>query len=302
MMFDKIFILGAGAVGSAFGAALFKHYDVTLVGKKAHVEAVNSKGLSISGDINGTFHLKADTEIRSIPERSLVVLSTKVYDSAAAIQKIKSLLKEDTIILILQNGLGNEEIIRHIAGSQIRLLRGVVKVAAEYLGPGRVKFWTGKLIIGQGEGAEEIVGMFNKCGLNVRLSDNIGREVWNKLVVNCVVNPLTAILRVTDGDIFVDSLKAVREEIVKECLAVAEAEGVKLLLDLAERIDRSVAGYGNYSSMYQDLTRGKKTEIDFLNGKIVELGRKHSIPTPVNFTLVDLIKYLEGKNAVSGSN
>lgn len=302
MTFNKVFILGAGAVGSSFGAALSRNHDVTLIGGKAHVEAVNSKGLSISGNIDGTFHLKADTEIRSIPEKTLVILATKVQDSARAIEGIKNLLKKDTVILILQNGIGNEEIVRHAAGKEVKILRGVLKVAAEFLEPGAVRFWSGRTIIGQGETAEEIVEMLNKCGLDAKLSENIDRDVWNKLVVNCVVNPLTAILRATDGAIIVDSLKKTRIEIVKECTAVAEAEGIVLGADLAERIDKTVAGYKNFSSMYQDITKRKKTEIDYLNGKVVELGKKHDIPTPVNETLAGMIKFLEGNNGVSGKD
>ncbi len=302
MTFNKVFILGAGAVGSSFGAALSRNHDVTLIGGKAHVEAVNSKGLSVSGDIDGTFHLKADTEIRSIPEKTLVILTTKVQDSARAIDGIKNLLRKDTVILILQNGIGNEEIVEHTAGKEVKILRGVLKVAVEFLEPGVVKFWSGRTIIGQGETAEEIVEMLNKCGLDAKLSENIDRDVWNKLVVNCVVNPLTAILRVTDGAIIVDSLKKTRIEVVRECIAVAEAEGVVLAADLAERIDRTVAGYKNFSSMYQDITKRKKTEIDYLNGKIATLGKKHGILTPVNETLAGLIKFLEGNNGVSGKD
>jgi len=302
LAFSKIFILGAGAIGSAFGAALSKHYDVTLIGNKPHVDAINSKGLLISGDIEGTFHLKADTQIRNGPERALVVLTTKVQDSAKAIERNRGLFKKDTIVLILQNGLGNEEIVGKAANNQIRILRGVLKVSAEFSAPGEVKFWNGKTIIEPGEGSSEIVGMLNKCGLKARLSENIAKDVWNKLVVNCVVNPLTAILRVRDGEIITDSLKAVRSEVVRECLAVAMAEGIALPADLMEKIDRSVAGYMNFSSMYQDIARGRKTEIDFLNWKIVELGTKHGIATPVNATLTSLTKYLEGRNAVSGKD
>jgi 2-dehydropantoate 2-reductase len=298
LTFDRIFVLGAGAIGSAFGAALSRNYNVTLIGNKVHVEAIISKGLQISGDIKGTFRLEADTQIHSIPEKTFIILATKVHDSATAIEGIKNLLKKDTVILILQNGLGNEEIVKRAAGSETKVLRGVVKVAAEFLAPGEVRFWAGKAIVESGEGAKEIVDMFNKCGLDARLSEDVSRDVWDKLVVNCVVNPLTAILRVTDGAIIVDSLKTVRSGVVSECIAVARAEGVVLSSDLAERIDRSVAGYANYSSMCQDMVKGKKTEIDFLNGKIVELGKKHEIPTPINATLVSFIKYLEGRNAV----
>jgi len=297
--FDKIFILGAGAIGSVCGAFLSRGNNVTLIGNKAHVKAVNSRGLSITGDVNETFQLKADTEIRNMPKKTLVILTTKVHDTAETVEGIKSLLKKDTVLLILQNGLGNEEIVRNVIGDKYQILRGVTTMAAELSKSGEVRYWKGRTIIGQDRLAREIVRMFKACRLETRFSGRIDNDVWVKLVVNCVVNPLTAILRVADGAIIVDSLKTVRHEIVKECTQVAKAEGIILPADLMRRIDEQVAKYTNFSSMYQDIVKGKKTEIDFLNGKIVELGVKHHIPTPVNTTFLCFIKFLEGKNGIS---
>lgn len=299
MSFDRIFILGAGAIGSVYGALLSQQHEVTLIGNKMQTEAINSQGLLIVGDINETFQLKADTQIRNIPNKTLIVLTTKAYDTERSLKEIKNLLKNDTVILILQNGFGNESIARDIVGSKCRILRGVTTMAAELSKPGKVRYWKGETIIGQDKLAREMVKMFKACGLETRFSDSIDSNVWVKLVVNCVVNPLTAILRVADGAIIVDSLKMVRHEILEECTKVAEAEGITLPLDLMRRIDEQVAHYTNFSSMYQDIVKGKKTEIDFLNEKIVELGAKHHIPTPVNMTLTCFIKFLEGKNGIS---
>jgi 2-dehydropantoate 2-reductase len=297
--FDKTFILGAGAIGSVYGALLSSKHDVILVGNKTHAKAINSQGLSIVGSVNEDLQLKADTKIHNIPDRTLVILTTKSYDTARALRGIKSLLKNDTVILILQNGLGNEEVARSIIGNKYRILRGVTTMAAELSKPGEVRYWKGETIIGQDKFAREIVEMFKECKLETRFSDSIDSDVWIKLVVNCVVNPLTAILRVTDGAIVVNSLKTVRHEIVKECAKVAEAERMTLPADLEQRIDKQVVNYTNFSSMYQDIVKGKKTEIDFLNGKIVGLGAKHHISTPVNTTLVCFMKFLEGKNGIS---
>ena len=90
----------------------------------------------------------------------------------------------------------------------------------------------------------------------------------------------------------------VRHEILEECTKVAEAEGITLPLDLMRRIDEQVAHYTNFSSMYQDIAKGKRTEIDFLNGKILELGKEHCVQTPINETLVSLIKFLERENGI----
>ncbi len=302
MSFDKIIVLGAGAIGSIYGALLSEKNDVTLIGNKAHMDAVNSKGLSISGDINKTFHLEADTEICEIPEKTLVILTTKAYDSAKAIERIKKLLKKDTVVLVLQNGLGNEEIVKRVAGDKAEILRGVTAMAAEFFESGRVRFSSGETIIEQNEIAGEIGEIFAMCMLKTRLSNDINREVWNKLVVNCVVNPLSALFHVRNCELVSDSLKTVRHGIVRECVEVGKAEGITFPNDLEERVDEKISGYTNFSSMCQDVMKGKKTEIDFLNGKVVELGRKHNIPTPVNQMLVCLIKFMEDKNGISRKN
>ena len=302
MSFNKIIVLGAGAIGSIYGALLSKKNDVTLIGNKAHVDAVNSKGLSISGDINETFHLKADTEIRGIPENTLIILTTKAYDSAKTIKRIKKLLKKDTVILVLQNGLGNEEVVKRAAGDKTKISRGVTAMAAEFFEPGRVRFWNGETIIEQNEVAERIAESFAKCMLKTRLFNDINIEVWNKLVVNCVVNPLSTLFHVKNCELVSGSLKTVRHRIVRECVKVGKAEGITFPKDLEKKVDAKISSYTNFSSMYQDIMKGKKTEIDFLNGKIVELGRKHNIPTPVNETLVCLIKFMEDKNGISRKN
>lgn len=299
MSFDKIFVLGAGAIGSVYGALLSKGNDVTLIGAKAHVDAVKSNGLTIHGDINECFHLKADTEIQALPEKTLIILTTKAYDSVEAIEKVKKFLRKDTVILILQNGLGNEEMIKHAVGDRLKILRGITTIAAELFKPGEIRFWNGETIIEQDSIAEKIADRSNKCALKTIVSNDIGKEVWNKLVVNCVVNPLTAVFHVRNREIITESLKTVRHQIVKECILVGKAEGITFPKDLEERIDKELSNYENFSSMYQDIIKSKRTEIDFLNGKIVELGRKHHISTPVNETLVYFIKFLEEKNGLS---
>jgi len=298
MNLDRIFVLGAGAIGSVYGAFLSKRNDVTLVGNRAHVEAVNSKGLAISGEINETFYVKADTEIREIPRKTLIVLTTKAYDSANAVEKTRRLLKKDTVILILQNGLGNEEIVRHATGGKARILRAITTMAAEFFEPGKIKFWNRETIVENNEIAEKIARTFNECTLKTRLSNDINKEVWNKLVLNCVANPLSAIFHVRNYEIVTDSLKTVRQKIFRECIEVGKAEGIIFPADFEEKTDKKISKYTNFSSMYQDIVKGKRTEIDFLNGKVVELGKKHQIPTPVNETLVSLIKFVEEKNGI----
>jgi len=302
MRFNKIFILGAGAIGSVYGALLSRRNDVTLIGNKAHTNIVNSTGLSISGSLNAVFNLKAKSEIREIPESTLIILTAKAYDSATAIERIKKLIRKDTVILILQNGLGNEEVVRSIVGDEIKILRGITMMAAEFFEPGKIKFWRGETIIEKDKIAETIAEIFNECALKTSLSNDIKKEVWNKLIVNCVINPLTALFHIRNCEIAADSLKTVRNGILRECIEVGKAEGMTFAPGLEEKINKEIADYTNFSSMYQDIMKGKKTEIDFLNGRIVKLGRQHRIPTPINETIACLIKFKEEKHELSRKN
>lgn len=302
MTFNKIFILGAGAIGSVIGAQLSKKNDATLIGNKAHVEAIESKGLSVSSNINETFRLQADTQIREIPQGTLIFLSTKAYDSEKAVEGIRRLVRKDTVVLVLQNGLGNEEIVKRAVGNKAKVLRGITNMAAEFFKAGEIKYWTGETTIEYNGVAEEIAATMNDSGLKTSVSKNIKDETWSKVVLNSVINPLTSIFRVKNREISTQPLGEVRHQIIKECVQVGNAEGVTFQKDLEKGIGKEIVSYANYSSMCQDIMRGKRTEIDFLNGKIVELGARHHISTPVNETLVHLIKFLEAKSELPREN
>jgi len=208
---------------------------------------------------------------------------------------LKPLLRNDTVFLVLQNGLKIKELIQEAIGNQVEVVRGLVLMAAEFLEPGKITFWEGPTIIERTKTGEKLQALFKKSGLKTRLTADIKKEEWSKLVVNCVINPLTAVLRVRNNEIDAPRLKEIRHRIVEECSLVAEAEGIHFEHGLETEIDCKIKGYTNYSSMYQDVVKGNRTEISFLNAKIVELGRKHGIRTPVNETLVGLIRFLEAK-------
>ncbi len=276
---------------------LSKKNDVTLIGEQRHVDAINKNGLVLKGGIEGVLRIKADTRIREIPPNSLIILTTKVHDSQKALEGVIKLLRDDTTILILQNGIGNEELVRAVVGAKPHVERGVLHFGAEFLKPGEVTIMKGWVVLGDTEKSREIAKLFNDSGLTTKVVDDLRRDIWRKLITNCLINPLTAILEVRDYQIVAPSLDILRHGIVYECLEVAKKEGVEFEKDFAKSIDREIAGLKNYSSMHQDLMKGKKTEIDFLNGKIVEIGRKYGVLTPMNGALVCMIKYLEGSHA-----
>jgi len=174
-------------------------------------------------------------------------------------------------------------------------VRGLTMMGAEFFEAGAVTLWEGPTVIEGTEAGGKIKTLFEESGLEARIASDIRMDEWVKFTTNCVVNTLTAILRVRDNEIGTPLLSEIRHGIVQECSLVAEAEGIHLGDGLEGQIDRKIKGYTNYSSMYQDIAKGKGTEIDFLNGKVVELGRKHSIRTPSNEALADLIKFLEAK-------
>jgi 2-dehydropantoate 2-reductase len=302
MTFEKVFILGAGAVGSVIGALLSRKNDVTLVGNKTHVDEINSKGLSVCGDINEIFVVKADTKIRKIAQKTLIFLTTKGYDSERAVKGIRGLLREDTVILVLQNGLGNEDVVKRAADGRAKVLRGLTTMAAEFFKAGEIRYWKGETTIERNAIAAKVAGILNACAVKTDLCMNIRKVTWNKAVINSVVNPLTAIFQVRNREIATDTLASVRHQVVRECAQVGEAEGITFPANLEKNIDREILGFTNFSSMCQDIMKGKRTEIDFLNGKILELGRKHHVPTPVNEVLVNFIKFLEEKNELPRKN
>lgn len=296
MAFNKIFVLGSGAVGSTYGALLSEKEDVTLIGRKAHVDAINSNGLFLYGEFEGKYDVEADTKIKEIPSNSLIILSTKVIGSERAVEGIKHLVKKDTIVLLVQNGLGIEEIVKEILPDH-EVIRAVVTFGAEFLEPGKISNVVSiRVDLEKSRNSAKIAKMLRGCGLTVEISDKIDVQVWTKLTINNVLNPLTAIFQAKGNEIITESLKPIRYGIIDECLEVAKAEGIDIDPTIKEMIDAGVSNFFNYSSMCQDIIKKKKTEIDFLNGKVVELGKKHKIPTPFNKMMVAFVKFLEERS------
>jgi len=290
----KIIILGAGAIGSFYGAKLSKFNDVTIVSRQEHVDKINKGGLKVTGEENNTYKLKAVTSISNIDENTLIILTSKVTGSKVAIESIINLIKKDTIILCLQNGLNSEDIVKDIVGDECVVLRGITAVGATFLENGIVQFNNLNYTkIEESLVSNNLVDNFNECGLKANVTDNLKRDVWKKLIINCVLNPLSAILRINNGDCANERLNPIKKLILTECLKVAKAEGVDVKIDSIEVINKAIQGSKNLSSMYQDIIKGKKTEIDYLNGAVVTMGHKYGIKCPINEGLILIIKGME---------
>jgi len=296
MAHPHVIVLGAGAMGSYYGALLSRKTEVLLVGRREHVDAINARGLAVSGMVEGRFRVRASTEPENIPRGALVLLTTKAHDSEAAIRGVRRLLNPPMTILVLQNGLGNEDLVRNLVDPGIEVVRGLAMSGVEFLEPGAIEVkLVGETVLPRSATGKRIKRLFDSCGLETRLSDRMDVEIWRKLTMNCVINPLTAIFRVPNNEIAVESLRGVRRRIVDECVRVAREEGVVLDPALSEAVTSAAARYSNLSSMCQDIIKGRKTEIDFLNGRVAELGRRHGVDTPVNDTMTALIRFLEGR-------
>ncbi|MBE2245244.1 MAG: 2-dehydropantoate 2-reductase [Burkholderiaceae bacterium] len=307
-------VVGAGAVGSFFGAMLARAgRRVTLVGRAAHVEAIERDGLQLQW-ASGVepVRIAATTTLDAVREADLVLVCVKSADSDAIARQIAPLLRGDAIVASLQNGVDNADAIaRHVRQP---VLPAVVYVATEMPAPGVVAHHgRGDLVIGARDAAaakdaalaarmQAVVDLFAAAKVPVRISADVVGELWSKLLVNCAYNAISALSQLPYGRLVaLPEVRTLQQAVVREVLDVARAEGHPLdRAAAAAAVDGIAAAMaGQLSSTAQDLARGKPTEIDHLNGSIVRRGAAHGIATPVNQALVALVKLAESARAAA---
>jgi 2-dehydropantoate 2-reductase len=289
-----IVVLGAGAIGSVYGAKLSTEHDVVLAARPAHADEINTHGLRLTGAEDRIYRVRAATTIDALPPASLVVLTTKVQDSEAAVRSIVDLVRDDTTILCVQNGLYSEELAKTAVGGRCLVLRAITHFGAIFRTPGVVELKvSASTRIERSARSAAIADAFTRCGLDGQVTDRIKDEMWQKVVVNCVINPVNAITRTEVGAIADERLRPLKQLIVDECRRVAARDGVDLAADFVDQIDRQYRPSRNLSSMQQDLLKGRRTEIDFLNGGVVRLGASFGIECPVNQALAMIIRAME---------
>lgn len=290
----KIIVLGAGAIGSVYGARLSKYHHVTLIGGRSHVEAIRRDGLVVQGQTTGTLHLPAYTDVPSIEPGTLILLTTKVNNNAAAVAPIVDKLRDNVTIVCVQNGLYSEDIVKQLVGDRALVLRAITQVGGVLVRPGVVdNTVAGYTLLESHEQSPAIAALLTEAGLDGRIIPDIKKEMWRKAVFNCVINPTTSLIGSEVGGIVDPRLNGLKQQIIDECLAVANADGVIFDEDFVALIDRVFAGARTIASMRQDLMKGRRTEIDHMNGAVADLGVKYGIPTPVNAAMATMIRYLE---------
>jgi 2-dehydropantoate 2-reductase len=301
--FEHVIVLGAGAIGSVYAAKLAARHDVTLVGRGAHVDAIDRDGLRLTGREELTCRVRAATRVDSIAPATLVLLTTKVNDNRAAAAALAEHVRDDTVILCVQNGLGGEDVVKARLGGRATVLRAVTQFGAIFREPGVVDYTVaGFTLIEQSAHSEAIATLLTACGLDGRVSANIKAEVWRKLIFNCVINPITSLLGSDVGSIADARLDPLKHLVVDECLAVARADGVDGIdynEDFVQTIADVFGSSRNIASMRQDLSRGRLTEIDFMNGAVVARGRQLGIDCPVNAALAAIVKAMGARAPVA---
>ena len=299
----KVAVIGAGAIGCVFATRLAKAgaevelYDVNA----AHVEAINQRGLKMDSVLgNETFHLPAFTapELKRVADLVIVLTVTSATEDAA--RAAAELVKRGGMVLTLQNGIGNvEKLAAHCGANDV--LAGSTFNSAAYLGPGHIHHTNlGHTTLGETAGpvserVRDLVAMLQRGGLPTDATDNAIGHVWSKFALNCAINPIAAVTGMRSGQIARDvAAFALLERNLEEILQVVARKGIQLPdKDIRATVFDHCWERFNKPSMLQHVERGRKTEIDALNGALVREAHQLGVAVPVNETLVLAITALQ---------
>lgn len=310
----RVLVFGAGSVGSTFGGFLSDHADVTLLGRKKHLKAISEKGLSISG-LWGKFHFERFEFALSEKELAgkvfdLVLLTVKAYDTLSAARALQKIVSPKTLILSLQNGLGNIETLHRFFPKE-QVLGGRVIFGAKNPAPGKIEITVMAEPAAIGETSikkitsrvKQISQWIHRCGIPAAACEDIESTLWRKVIYNCALNPLCSLLNCHYG--YLTEKKStlnVMNEVIREIYCVAKRCKIKLnpaspkqyqKIFYSKLVPRT---YHHHPSMLQDLQKSKRTEIDALCGAIADLGKKKKVSVPVNARLAQMIRDREKEN------
>ncbi|AEH36136.1 ketopantoate reductase family protein [Halopiger xanaduensis] len=298
-------VFGAGSLGSLVGGLLAREYDVTLVGREDHVTAVRESGLrledgtddgALEGETPTTTRPTATTDGRN-QEADLAIVAVKAFDTQAAADALAT--GSFDAVLSLQNGLGNEEQLANRL--DVPVLAGTATYGALLRGPGRVACTgVGEITLGAREGGESALAdrigrALTAAGLETTVATDMPRRLWEKAAVNAGINAITALTATENGAVLEAPANDVARAATRETARVARACDVRVpnreALAAMERVAEHTAA--NTSSMRQDVLAGRRTEIDAINGYIVDRAGERGLEVPTNRTLTALVRAWE---------
>lgn len=305
----EFLVFGAGAIGSVIGGFLHKAgHSVWLHGRREHMEAIRQDGLFVDG-IWGKHHIqgmKVSWDVKDLEGQLFehVLLTVKSFDTEEAVRQMRPCLKENSLVVSLQNGLGNWETIAEGCGWE-RTIGGRVIFGAERPRPGAVTVtvYAEEVMLGALSNkadpklVEKLAKIFSQAGIPALPTEEITSYLWAKVLYNASLNPLSVLLGASYGELAENpETRLLLEQVIREIFEVAHAEEVPLFWNEAEGylekfFGREVPATAKHrSSMLQAIEEGRRLDIDALNGFIVRLAEKHGIPVPVNRTLLALVK------------
>lgn len=306
----KILFAGAGALGSRFAYMLHKNgEDVTLIDTwPAHVDKIKAEGLKviIDGEDLGNFNIPIYYPNELEGQYDVIFVATKSMQLRPMMESLKPFIKDTTKIICILNGLGHVDTLKDYVDPE-NILIGVTLWTSGLGGPGVLDaVGTGKTEIKQVTEndttvAKNIVERFNEAGLNLVYSDNVFQSIWHKAGLNCVLNAYCTIIDCNIGEYgSYSGQQQLTDMLLNEVVAVGRAEGVDVKHEvISGNINRifppELAGL-HYPSLYQDMKNGRLTEIDYLNGAVARLGKKHGISTPVCELITHMIHAKEEIN------
>ena len=302
-------MVGAGGTGGYYGGALARAGNqVTMVARGPHLAAIRATGLQVNTVLLGDFHLDVDAtdDMSSVGPVDLVIFAVKSYGTNAAIRDMGPLVGDDTMIISTQNGIDSERLLGEALGTE-HVLGCAATVSAKIDAPGVVTQGggPGSLVIGemgsadlnaQGAVTERVNDLVQRCeaaGLAAETHEDIVMAIWEKFIFICALSGMTALTRKPIGEIFAQpSTAEMYLQVLAEVAEVGSAEGVALPGDIAQNTLAATQAREPFiiGSMGHDLIAGNPIEIGLLNGRVVELGKKHGIPTPANFAIEAALK------------
>jgi 2-dehydropantoate 2-reductase len=301
----KIAVVGAGAMGSLFGALLAEAgnevwlYDVWV----EHVQTINRNGLSIEreGKLRQV-KIKATADPEQINRAELVIIFVKSTQTQSAAKTAQYLTGSEGSVMTLQNGMGNADTISEFI-EPVRILAGTTSHGATMLGPGSIRHaGVGSTTIGAWDSTEpgfrrakQFSEFFNLAGIDTEAVKDVHSVVWNKLLINIGINAITALTDIKNGQVLdLEITRELSRAAVEEAMNVARSQNVTVREDAADHVCKVAAATAvNRSSMGQDVDKKRQTEIGAINGFIVREAERLGVEAPVNRTLTALIQTLE---------